>query len=121
MECELSYLAAIPLYEEEKPYKIEGHLPPGLARSNIQGQKTPVVIDNIRDKQPGFFSLNTTGFEVQSLPTRQDLYTDDGVSRHVEEVGEHLQERLSADLVHCFAYTVSPRNYQWYSSPAGYL
>lgn len=107
MECELLYLAPLSLYEEEKPYKIEGHLPPGLSRSNIEGRKTPVVIQNMRDKPPSFFSLSTTGFEVQIFPTKQDLYSDDGVSRHIEEIGKYLEEKLSADKVHCFAYTVS--------------
>ena len=105
ISTELEYLAPIALWDEVKPFKIEGRLPPGTPRSNIQGRRHAVQIRGMREF-PDEIGLEKTGFEYSTAATTADLGTREGIDQNVEEMRSMLQSKMRADKVYCFAYTV---------------
>lgn len=105
ISTELEYLAPIELWNEVKPFKLEGRLPPGTPRSNIEGRRHAVQIKDMR-KFPDEIGLEKTGFAYSTAATTADLATREGIDQNVEEMRSMLQSKMGADKVYCFAYTV---------------
>ncbi len=105
------YLKPDPLYDEEKPYSLEGAttLPPGMKRTNIVNSPTRTTIWNAREKK-SVFSLYAHGFEWAHHELTYDLgFGEDEarLDRYMNEMGEFLRCHLKASKVIVYDYVVS--------------
>ncbi|KAK0744331.1 hypothetical protein B0T21DRAFT_389709 [Apiosordaria backusii] len=81
------YLKPDPLYDEEKPYSLASHPPPGIKKTNIVNSPTPTIVRNARGFEKNFF-LYTHGFEWLD----HDLKLDPGFGADEGQLDEYMNE-----------------------------
>jgi hypothetical protein len=106
----LKFLAPSPRWLTEKPFCLTIPLPEGQPRSNTIICTVPnLLVGNGRGMESSF-QLDKNGFEFSSLPPLpQNLNFDDHVgfeSGYLQDMANLLKEKLKADAVFVFDYTV---------------
>ena len=105
------FLDDIPLYQEEKPYRLKFQSNSDIPASNIQVKKHEVKFTDARHRLKEL-SLEENGFQLIPITSRM-LYSDfedDAKIREVylEEIGNSLKELMNASRVQIFEHLVSP-------------
>ncbi|KAH8601748.1 hypothetical protein B0O99DRAFT_607358 [Bisporella sp. PMI_857] len=111
--AEVSFLADIPLYEEEKPYLVllspENELDSSIPRSNLQYENHDVSIEDIRQNL-GQYNIANCGFQVLQHQSKvsfsnaleeNSLSTVDAYKRETEQL---LAASLDATHVVCYDF-----------------
>ena len=106
-QVQLQYLAPLELYESVKPYSLASSKCYMLPRTNVQTTTYDNVrISNIRGHFPEF-SLETSGFEYLKHETECNFDSKQAIEEdYVDEMAEVLKNRLNAQSVYIFDYTV---------------
>lgn len=113
MYTSMRFLKRLPLYAEEKPYRLFTNLPPESTdqkHTNLEFEEKEVLVHDIRDKvSPP--TLDANGFEVRRIPTSLDLGTmwnREMVEKvYLPEVDTLLRGDSSIDEVFLFDWRVS--------------
>ncbi|KAJ5679789.1 methyltransferase CmcJ [Penicillium macrosclerotiorum] len=99
MHATLQYLKKLPIYDEEKPFRIFTNLPPDALDqrySNLEFEKKEVTIHDIRDQIPAP-TLDGRGFEVREWPSSLDVHTiwnkDDVENVYLPELETMLRKK----------------------------
>lgn len=101
------YLAALDLYDQEKPYLSRLPSMPGFKRTNIVGQSRSIYMHEISGHED-LFSLDESGFEFVKWRQHLEAWTDALVcDSYIPKLTEWLQERLKCMKVYVYAYNVS--------------
>lgn len=113
-----NYLTPLALWDEVKPYEINGRVTPGLARNNLDFTPYEVDIHDVRDaavqealagggqSSSSRRLFDTTGFAWERHTTSEDLASDASIDCHIDEMKAFLVDYFHADLVSIFQYQV---------------
>lgn len=102
-----NYLAPLPLYLREKPYKCQLPGLAGLRRSNICPAKSAVEIFDISGHE-AFFSLASSGFQFVKCPIRLEEHDDLSVRcSYLPAMSLWLKRQLACETVFIYDYNVS--------------
>lgn len=101
---QIHYLAPLDRWKEEKPRQIQGE---GQAKANISTVPHDFLISDMRNCQDQI-GLEETGFEFLKSPTTHDFLTEESMKQGSKELEDMIKEKLQADRVHCFSYSVCP-------------
>jgi hypothetical protein len=102
---DLTFLKPSPLYDEEKPYFIEGVPPKGVRQTNIEYATVETVLHNARGHEQDF-DLETHAFEWIHHEYPHTIREERDVDAYMRAMEEVLRQRLKATRVHCYDYTV---------------
>jgi hypothetical protein len=109
------FLANLPLYEDEKPYRLKYDPPAGLPESNIEMEQHSIFIQDVR-KHERDFTLQKDGFALLSLKsamTYEDFNDDTKIQTiYLKELAGVLRSTLDASRVQIFEHLVRmPHSY----------
>ncbi|KAF1954824.1 hypothetical protein CC80DRAFT_550002 [Byssothecium circinans] len=113
MKAALSFIADLPLYEEEKPYELwlpPEQLPKDIPVTNCQWIRQPdIEIEDLR-KSNAAVALDTTGFKYLNDPLDFELQGEDLMSdtesenlvRYLNGTVDRVKKEFKADKAICF-------------------
>lgn len=102
---DLTFLKPDPIYDEEKPYFIESLPPKGVRQTNIQYDRVNTILRNARGHEEDFH-LETHAFEWMLHNWPHAIREEGDVDVYMRAMEGVLKQRLNAERVHCYDYTV---------------
>lgn len=108
----LNFIADIPLYKTEKPYKLFHYdiLPDGQPMTNMQLEfHDDVLVEDVRGREENF-TIDANSFAWINYPTKvppEMQGSNEGIERYCKEIVELLETVFEPELVVLYDYRVS--------------
>ncbi|KAK4200761.1 hypothetical protein QBC40DRAFT_253766 [Triangularia verruculosa] len=115
----IGFIAPLPQWEKEKTFCLALPLPDNQPKTNLVIDQHTVMLRDVRGREEQY-DLDTHGFTFAAMPPLKVDLDDEQALRtdYVQQMEDFLREKLQADIVHVFDYTlrrVKPQgaSYNW--------